>query len=130
MKTKREYLIENQIPLNHDRYKTYFTQFIVVHLGIFTALAQEGFKEMTSIFCAAGIVLSFAWLLVLLKIKSDISETWKDLEKIEAALSEEERITAIPRIDMPASRVMLFIPIIFFFVYIAMFIFRCQACSC
>lgn len=109
--------------LNHDRYKSYFNYFIILNLGIITAIGSEFgaciecIKQFLSI---VGIVLSIAWLLVLFKIFKDIKGAWSAIEQYEKS----DKYDGIIKISettwkcYSASKIMFIIPLCFITVYI------------
>ena len=121
-----KYLIKTFTPLNHDRYKTYFTQFIVVHFGLFIAISKQ-FEKIKVSLCVIGIILSIAWFLVLLKISLDINKTWKAIKYFENSsdCQQKIRVTGIGISGIPASVIMLSIPVIFAAVYVLILLTPC-----
>ena len=74
------------IPLNHDRYKSYFTQFIVLHFGLFTLMNKDLLPNSpieVPFLCIVGIVVSYIWWLKLKKIRADIAELWRRIKNHE-----------------------------------------------
>ena len=117
--TGYKYSVEVLLNLNHDRYKTYFTQFMVLHLGIFTAMNAEKLSKLISLFAGIGMVLSFIWFLVLLKISADIRKLWDTIRRYEEASNHsinlyESRVNCVG-----ASLIMLLVPLLFLLVHIS-----------
>ena len=86
--TGYKYSIEVLLNLNYDRYKTYFTQFIVLHLGIFTAMNTDRLSSLIPLLAVVGILLSVIWFMVLRKIAADIRELWHLIEDHEKSLEQ------------------------------------------
>ena len=64
-------LISVILNLNHDRYKSYFNYFIVLHLGLITAFGSDFSKDIhcfRQFLILIGIILAIAWFLVQFKI--------------------------------------------------------------
>jgi hypothetical protein len=120
------HLITIILNLNHDRYKSYFNYFIILHLGTLTAIGSD-FAACRPLlmqsFSIIGIVLAIVWILVLDKIQKDISMAWKAIEDYEE--SNEYKGVKIHKTRwqgwFPASRVMLTIPVLFIIVYFVVF---------
>lgn len=72
--TGYKYSVEVLLNLNHDRYKTYFTQFMVLQLGIFTAMNADKLSKLIPLFADIGMALSFIWFIVLIKIALDVKK--------------------------------------------------------
>jgi hypothetical protein len=99
-------LVETVLELNHDRFKTYFTQFLVLHFGIFIAIYQLGESTdlilnsskngLQLLLCLIGISLAFVWYKVLLHIKRDIREAWTKIWRYEQSLGLRLRISESP----------------------------------
>ncbi|MHB8483391.1 MAG: RipA family octameric membrane protein [Nitrospiria bacterium] len=107
------------IPLNHERYKSYFTQFAVMHFGLFLAIKQ--FKGLFRWLSVVGIILCVIWLLVLWGIRSDIKNKWKLVKQHEnkdsfqnLKLYDEEQKSQV----LQGSILMLFVPFLFIVVYV------------
>jgi hypothetical protein len=115
------------IPLNHDRYKAYFTQFIVLHFGLFAAMNNNLLPNMqfaVPILCAVGVILSFIWLLTLMKINADISELWGLVEDYEKENKNLELKTHKSRSKFPSSgKLMISVPILIGLVHLCIIIF-------
>lgn len=129
--------VEVLLPLNHDRYKVYFTQFIVVHFGLFTLMKTdvlEGVSYKISSLCIVGMFFSFLWFLTLHKIYADISNLWKlikDYEKkhprLEFKISKSGVEPNKCKLLFHSGIVMMFIPILIGLVYLGIMIFYKQA---
>jgi len=105
------------LTLNHDRYKTYFAQFIALHFGLFAAMGTQ-FYNLRIFLSLIGLVVCVVWIIVQWRIRQDIIGTWdairiyeKDAARLKVKLSE------VKRGRIPASSAMLAIPPIFGLVY-------------
>ncbi len=123
--------VEVLVPLNHNRYKDYFTQFIVLHFGLFTLMKVDMPPDIlfkVPILSAVGVILSFIWLLTLMKIRSDISKLWKLIEDYEDEKYKDEKPKAYiktheSRSDFYSSgSLMISVPIIIGLVYLGMLV--------
>lgn len=116
------YLVETFIPLNHDRYKTYFSQFIALHFGLIAAMATmtEESIRMRVYFCVIGLLLSFVGFLVQWKVWSDIEKTWEKIRNYEAQedFPNKLKLANPKRPKLRASVVMLVVPFFFGSVYL------------
>lgn len=111
--------------LNHDRYKSYFNYFIILHLGLITAIGSDFSREIhcfRQFLIFIGIILAIAWFLVQYKIQRDIEEVWHIIENYEKS----DKYCEVIRISearwkcsacWSASKLMLVIPVCFFFTY-------------
>ena len=108
-------LIEVIIPLNHDRYKSYFVHFFAVQVAILAGIANDFTKDMlgariTLVF--VGIVMAIIWFFVQRKISHDIKNVWQMLSKHEKddAFKDCIKVSDTPsKNHTPASKLMLFI---------------------
>ena len=117
-------LVNVQLPLNHDRYKTYFTQFLVVIVGLFIGLITKNELNpgIKSIFYFLGMSLSFIWLLVLCKVTMDIKKCWFSMRLYESLSSQIVQLTSLGALKhgknlfgkVPATTVMNTVPILAF----------------
>ncbi|WP_369160813.1 hypothetical protein [Candidatus Thiodiazotropha sp. LNASS1] len=117
-------LIENVIPLNHDRYKSYFVQFFAVHFAILAGIASD-FTQKTqgaeTTLVLMGIVMAGIWLLVQRKLSLDIKNVWEMVTIIESCEKFRDRIkfSDTPSTEgAPASKLMLTIPGGFILIYV------------
>jgi len=69
--------VEVLLNLNHDRYKSYFTQFIVLHFGIFTVYNSKNLEHLTCLLSAVGVILAIVWFFALCVIREDIKRLWE-----------------------------------------------------
>ena len=123
-------LVNVQLPLNHDRYKTYFTQFLVVIVGLFTGLiaSNELQIEIKLIFHLLGMSLSIIWLLVLCKVTVDIKKCWFSMRLYEAVSSQIVQLTSLGSSKhnknlfgkVPATTIMNTVPILTFLAFYIM----------
>jgi uncharacterized membrane protein len=116
-------LISVILNLNHDRYKSYFNYFIVLHLGMITAIGTnfgEQIDHSRQFLCILGIVLSIVWLLVLYKIQRDIREAWRAIEQYESSEQYDGAIRISKTLwkGFSASKLMLAIPCSFLVAYV------------
>lgn len=116
-------LISVILNLDHDRYKSYFNYFIVLHLGLITAIGGDFASKLNNLrpfFVITGIVLAVAWLMVQYKIQRDIREAWKAIEAYENS----DKYDGVIKVHQarwkgfPASKLMLVIPCCFLFAYL------------
>ena len=86
-----------QLPLNHDRYKTYFTQFLIVIVGLFSGLiaGKALLPETKLILYFLGMSLSIIWLLVLCKVTVDIKKCWYSMRLYEVLSSQIVQLTSL-----------------------------------
>lgn len=112
-------LVEKLIPLDHDRYKSYFAQFVTLHFSLFVAISTQ-FKSQYRELSAIGIFLCVIWFILLLKIISDIKNKWAAVESYEnnSACTQIIKLSKIKRMKLPGSVLLLFIPIGFLAAYI------------
>ncbi len=123
--------VEVLIPLNHNRYKDYFTQFIVLHFGLFASMRKEflpGISCKVPFLCAVGMLLSYFWFLTLYKIYADITNLSNQIEKyenkdskLEFKISESNRKQDISKLVIHSGIVMMGIPILIGVVYFIIF---------
>ena len=119
-------LVEVIIPLNHDRYKTYFVHFFAVHFAIFAGIANEFTKSIIgarSVLVIIGLVLSIIWFFVQIKIVQDIKNVWKIIEDYENGKEfvDSIYISKTPSKNCtPASKLMLAVPVGFLLIYVAL----------
>lgn len=113
-----KYSVEVLMNLNHDRYKTYFTQFMVLHLGIFTAMNVDKLISLLELFSIIGMILSLIWLLVLVKISLDIAKLSNIIENYELSTNQIIKVHETNSSFVPASWLMLFVPMLFFIVHL------------
>ncbi len=119
-------LIEVIIPLNHDRYKSYFIQFFAVHVAILTGIANDFTKDMVGVritLVIIGIVMAAIWFLIQRKISHDIRNVWQMLSAQENSDEFKDRIKISDtpsKNGMPASMLMLSIPVGFVLIYVAL----------
>lgn len=113
-------LVKTIIPLNHDRYKSYFNQFAVMNFSLLVAISTQQLQYLKIPLSIIGIILSLCWLLVLYKIRDDIKKTWKAIKKYEEGPSCDQivKITETEKMKTHASTVMLCIPLLFIIVYL------------
>jgi len=129
-------LINVILNLNHDRYKSYFNYFIILHLGLIAAIGSENYYNkiqcLRQFLVFVGIILAIAWFLVHYKIQRDIKEAWQAIENYEKS----DKYFEVIKISdarwkgcecLSASKLMLVIPICFFLAYF--FIFFNRMCS-
>lgn len=121
--TGYKYSIEVLLNLNHDRYKTYFTQFMVLHLGIFTAMNADRLSLLFQFFAVVGILLSVIWFMVLRKVAADIKKLWRLIEDHEKSLKQSIKVHESHDRLYSASRMMLLVPLLFFLVHMAILIY-------
>lgn len=118
-----KYVVEVILNLNHDRYKSYFNYFIVMHLGIVAAMHADLSKTMSDAsryLSTIGIALGFGWLGVLYKIQRDIEQAWSLIRDYENSSQYTQRIK-VSETDWKgfrASWIMLFIPFGFLVFYV------------
>ena len=125
------------LPLNHDRYKSYFTQFIVLHFGLFSAMNMDFLSKNPAkvlILSAVGIFFSRIWWLTLKKIYADITALWGLIQDYEEARYGHEKYKDIlPALiikthkscdkDLTGSgKLMMRIPILIGLVYVIIFV--------
>ncbi len=112
-------LIETLIPLDHDRYKSYFAEFVTLHFSLFVAISTQ-FKSQYRELSAIGIVLCVIWFMLLLKITSDIKNRWEAVASYEnnPACTQIIKLSKIKRMELPGSKLLLVIPIAFLAAYI------------
>jgi len=123
-------LVNVQLPLNHDRYKTYFTQFLVVIVGLFTGLITSNKLqlEIKPIFHFLGMSLSIIWLLVLCKVTVDIKKCWFSVRLYEVVSSQIVQLTSLGSSEhsknlfgkIPATTIMNTVPILTFLAFYIM----------
>ncbi len=133
--TGYEMAVKVLVPLNHNRYKDYFTQFIVLHFGLFT-LMKEGllfdFPFKVPLLSAVGVIFSFIWLLTLMKIRSDIFKLWNLIKVYEDKKYENSETelfikTNESRSDFISSgKLMVSVPILIGLIYLAIMVFYPQ----
>ncbi len=123
--TGYKYSIEVLLNLNHDRYKTYFTQFMVLHLGIFTAMNADSLSSLIQFLAVVGILLSVIWFMVLRKVAADIKKLWRLIEDHEKPLKQSIKVHKSQARLYSAYRMMLLVPILFSMVHIAILIVEC-----
>lgn len=120
------YVVEVLLNLNHDRFKSYFNYFIILHLGIVTAMLTNYVDQKLGIrlpLAIIGLLLSLCWLWVLGLIRKDITRAWSQIEYYETIhpYKQEIKLSKVRRTDrcisFSASFVMLAIPIAFLFFY-------------
>ena len=116
-----KYSVEVLMNLNHDRYKTYFTQFMVLHLGIFTAMNVDKLISLLELFSTIGMTLSLIWLLVLVKISLDIAKLSDTVENYELSTKQKIKVHETTSSFVPASRLMLLVPMLFFIVHLKIY---------
>ena len=134
-------LLRAVVPLNHDRFKSYFNYFLVLQIGLLTLIFTRAPESLigdagtqilfTRALSGLGMLSCTAWLLILLKIVRDIRLAWHTAIHIEhearaqVSLAEdyvfgssqlETRYTRLVRF-VPASGVMTVFPIVFLVVY-------------
>lgn len=121
-----ERLVNVMIPLNHDRYKTYFVHFFAVNIAIFAGIANEFTDDIANakVFLAfVGVVINIIWYLVQRKVQLDIKNVWSLIEKYEKCSEFNDCIrisnTPSPK-GFPSSELMLWVPAGFLVVYIAL----------
>jgi len=117
------YVVEVILNLNHDRYKSYFNYFIILHLGIVTVMLTKFSESMADgqrYLGIVGVFLGFCWLGVLHKIQQDIKKAWSLIEKYEnsAQYTQEIKVSDTVGKGFKASQLMLFIPIGFLAFYL------------
>jgi hypothetical protein len=79
-----KYLVEVMLNLNHDRFKTYFNTFLFINSGLILASIENIVPaDVEIVICAAGVLLSVIWILVHIKLITDIRNTWKKIEDYE-----------------------------------------------
>ena len=127
-------LIKTMVPLNHDRYKTYFTQFLIINTGlVISILTEESLKlgtRVVSILLIVGLFLSIAWLLVLIRVSVEIWNTWHTIRRFEKENNYTLKVSSLERPkgniavrliqwvgQLPAIMVMNIIPIAYFIVF-------------
>ena len=114
-----ELAVTTLLPLDHDRYKSYFTQFTVLHLGLFTAISSDKLAYLTPLFSFVGVLISIVWLFVLIKINSDIKYFWEKIENFENKRENQSiKLSELRSKSYSSGKLMLSIPIIFGFVHI------------
>jgi hypothetical protein len=113
-----KYSIEVLLNLNHDRYKTYFAQFMVLHLGIFTAMNADKLSKLIPLFAVIGMALSVIWFIVLIKITLDIKKLWGLIEKYEKSSEQSIKVHESSSRFLGSSWLMLIVPLLFFIVHI------------
>lgn len=105
------------VTLNHDRYKTYFTQFIALQFGLFIAMSTQ-FNDLLVFFCAVGLAVCVVWTLVQWKIQQDIKGTWDAIETYENGSSHlRAKLSSVKKRKPEASSTMLAVPALFGVVY-------------
>ena len=118
-----KFSVEVLLNLNHDRYKTYFAQFIVLQLGVFTALNIDKLSKLIPLFSIVGIIIGLVWFLTLRKINADIHQLWYLIEKHEKTLSNQSiKINESRTPILPCGKLMLSVPILFIVVHVAILI--------
>ena len=116
--TGYKYSVEVLLNLNHDRYKTYFTQFMVLHLGIFTAMNADKLSKLIPLFADIGMALSFIWFIVLIKIALDIKKLWGLIKSYEESSDQSIKVHESRSRFPGASWLMLIVPLLFLIVHI------------
>jgi hypothetical protein len=133
--TGYRYLVEILIPLNHDRYKTYFNTFLILNSGLILAsikdFAPTVFQRIAWAVCLAGVVLSIIWMIVLYKVTADISAAWKAIEAYEKDSGQKVKLTGLEETakikktamrKLPATRVMNLLPLCFIIFFILLYL--------
>ena len=102
------------VPLNHDRYKSYFNHFTIINLGLFTAMNADKFDPIKQCLAYLGIVACIIWLIVLIKINIDISNLWKKIGSYENS-SNDQVVKLFEKKNkfIPSGWAMIIIPILF-----------------
>lgn len=135
-----DYVLRTLVPLNHDRFKSYFNYFLILQIGLLTlifvrgtdAIIEEADRESFTIgFAILGIASSLAWLAILVKITRDIRLAWKSAiyveealkpsltlakDYVEGSLKFEKWYFSVWRL-LPASAVMTAFPAVFLAIY-------------
>ncbi|MCG7961130.1 MAG: hypothetical protein N0E54_00360 [Candidatus Thiodiazotropha taylori] len=119
-------LIEELMPLNHDRYKAYFVHFFAILVAIFAGIANDYTSKIdgaVEVLLIVGIVISVIWFLVQLKITLDIRAVGKSIENYENEDSFPYKIKiseARSKSIIPASELMLSVPLGFVVICMAL----------
>ena len=113
-----KYSVEVLLNLNHDRYKTYFTQFMVLHLGIFTAMNADKLSQLIPLFANIGMALSIIWFIVLLKIAFDIKKLWGLIKEYEQSTEQLIKVHGSRSRFPGASWFMLMVPALFLIAHV------------
>jgi hypothetical protein len=129
------YLVEILVPLNHDRYKTYFNTFLILNSGLILAsikdFAPAVFQQIALAVCLAGIALSIIWMIVLYKVTADIRAAWKAIEAYEKNSEQKVKLTALEEFakikktairKWPATKVMNLLPLCFIAFFILLYL--------
>ena len=67
-------------PLNHDRYKSYFTHFLASNISLVVAiiyLYERNLYTLKNIACYIGLSFAFIWFMIMLKLTVDIRVSYK-----------------------------------------------------
>lgn len=119
-------LIEVIIPLNHDRYKSYFVHFFAVQVAIFAGIANDFTKELSGsriTLIVVGIITAAIWFFVQRKISYDIRNVWEMLSKFENGedFDDQIKVSDTPSKNYtPASMLMLTVPLGCIIVHLAL----------
>jgi len=112
------------VTLNHDRYKTYFTQFIALQFGLFVAMSTQ-FRDLQVFLCAVGLALCVVWILVQWKVRQDIRGTWEAIRAYENVTSHlKAKLSSVKKGKIEASSTMLAVPCLFASVYAGIIVFK------
>jgi|SRR3970040_1881297 len=122
-------------PLNHDRYKSYFTHFLASNISLVAGiiyLYDKNLYTLVNIFCYIGLSFALIWFLIMLKVVVDIRVSYKYKKmgygKLEYPEPHLNWFFRFIRRWLPASVLMLFFPLGFIFIYL--FLWRYLDLSC
>ncbi len=125
-----KYSVEVLLNLNHDRYKTYFAQFIILQLGVFTAMSNDKLSSLLPLLTIIGIFIGIIWLLTLRKINADIRQLWNQIKAYEESLERQSvKVHESRARAYAAGKWMLSVPCVFIFVHAAVLLFSSNSKS-
>jgi len=127
-----EKIIERHIqyiePLNHDRYKSYFTHFLATDISLVAGIFYLYDKKLNTLIKIGGyvgIIFSIIWFMIMLKITLDIRVSYRYKEMVYKNLGYPEPprlkwhgIVRFIRRWFPPSWLMLSFPLGFIAIYI------------
>lgn len=122
-------------PLNHDRYKSYFTHFLATNIslvaGIFY-LYDKKLNTLIKIGGCAGIFFSVIWFMIMLKIAVDIHKSHKTKEMAYRMLPySQPHLNWVLRFisHIYPSWLMLLFPVGFFIIYLLLWRYLGVSCK-